>query len=165
MDNFTALLVVEVGLPTSMNIYCFLCLVCRCIKIMNAGLLYNTSIPARINLKQVVLGLWLLLTLGQLVLMNLKNKDNHYRWMQYARVTRFKNEAAEFGDRIVFFGSLCFQTVVIGLYIYTLRLEGRSKINSLSLYTVWYFIPMAVLYFINGVLIYFYFPPELVVFV
>ena len=51
---------------------------------------------------------------------------------------------------------------MIGLYIYTLKLEGRSKINSLSVYTTWYFFPMTGLYLLNGSLICFFFRPELV---
>ena len=51
---------------------------------------------------------------------------------------------------------------MIILYIYTLKLEGQSKINSLPLYTLWYFFPMALLYLLSGSMISFYFNPELV---
>ena len=81
MDKFTGLLVVEVGLPSSLNIYCFLCLVFRCIKISNAGLLYNTSIPLRINLKGIILAAWLFLTIAQLVLLNIK-AGHTYHWIK-----------------------------------------------------------------------------------
>ena len=48
------------------------------------------------------------------------------------------------------------------LYIYTLGLEGKSKINSLPIYTTWYFFPMSVLSLITVILTIFYFSPELV---
>lgn len=83
MDKFTGLLVVEVGLPTSMNIFCFLCLVFRCIKIANAGLLYNTAIPTRITMKRFILAVWFVLTFAQLILLNLRQAETrHYHWMQ-----------------------------------------------------------------------------------
>ena len=63
---------------------------------------------------------------------------------------------------MIFLGPLCFQAAMIGLYIYTLKLEGKSKINSQALYTTWYFLPMSVLFMVNATLIVFYFPKELV---
>lgn len=85
MDKYTGLLVVEVGLPTSLNLCCFLCLMHRCVKILNAGLLYNTKIPRRLRAKQVLLGLWLLHSLFELVILNVRqsSKNNYdYFWIQ-----------------------------------------------------------------------------------
>lgn len=72
------------------------------------------------------------------------------------------DEAEGFGERQPFFWALTFQMINLVLYIYTLGLEGKSKINSLPIYTTWYFFPMSVLSLIIVSLDLFYFPPELV---
>ena len=79
-------------------------------------------------------------------------------------VIRFAGEAKEFGERQPFFWSLLFQAINLVLYIYMLRLEGKSKINSLQIYTTWFFLPMTVLVILAGCLLIFYFPPDLVFF-
>ena len=83
MDKYSALLVCEVGLPTALNLCCFICLSYRCYKILNAGLLYNTVIPRRLTAKQILVGMWLMITVVQLVALNVKRSPSgRYLWIE-----------------------------------------------------------------------------------
>jgi ABC-type sugar transport system permease subunit len=75
------------------------------------------------------------------------------------------DEAKGFRERLPFFWALLFQIINLILYLYTLGLEGKSKINSLQIYTTWYFFPMAVLHLVTGTMFLFYFPPDMVYFI
>lgn len=48
-------------------------------------------------------------------------------------------EPLENFHRFLFEGSYLLQLIVIFLQIYVLKIEGQSKVNSQSYYTVWYY--------------------------
>ena len=82
ITSLKGLMVLEVGLPITLNIYCFYCLFIRCVRIIRAGLLYNTETPDRLIFKRIFMWTWILSTIGQIVGLYWKNHLNEFYWIQ-----------------------------------------------------------------------------------
>jgi hypothetical protein len=86
IKNKTGLMVLEVGLPISLNIFCFYSLFIRSIRIIRAGLLYNTESPDRLIFKRVFLWCWIITTIVQTTGMFFKTDDGKIYWLQYFKL-------------------------------------------------------------------------------
>lgn len=82
ITGLKGLMVLEVGLPITLNIYCFYCLFIRCVRIIRAGLLYNTETPDRLIFKRIFMWTWILSTGAQIVGLYLKNEHREFFWIQ-----------------------------------------------------------------------------------
>lgn len=82
ISKLDSLMVLEVGLPGFVNLYCLCALLFRAVQIVRAGLRYNNKIPDRITLKKALLYGWGLMMLTQMAFVFIKNKNGQFVWLQ-----------------------------------------------------------------------------------
>lgn len=90
MDGYIWAVVFEAGIPGVISLFCFLCLLVRAIRILRAGLVYNTDIPKILIAKKIILWVWVALTVLLLVALfvgpsNLgqhSGEESHFYWLE-----------------------------------------------------------------------------------
>lgn len=141
-DNLDIIILVcETILPLIVNIFGFMYLTARILKVLRAGLLFNKRIPTTIKIKRVLLSLWILILVLQIIALFVSYRKveegrtvKYYLWINYG--SKYKGES----DRLFLLLPLILYLAVIVQHHIVIGLEGRSKINSNPFYSNLYFL-------------------------